>query len=144
MKLLITENKFKDILKLSIKDLGVQSTIDNVGGWDNFCKVLNIKISMDFLHLFDDLDVVQSEENKYLTLFRYIKGDNLMIYERKSNVVRINYQEIWSILRSEFGLTPDETKSLTKKWLDEVYNLRGVTPVFCRTDGSWNRLIYTI
>ncbi len=144
MKLLITENKFKGILKLSIKDLGVQSTIDNVGGWDNFCKVLNIKISMDFLHLFDDLDVVQSEENKYLTLFRNIKGNNLMIYERKSNVVRINYQEIWSILRSEFGLTPDETKSLTKKWLDEVYNLRGVTPVFCRTDGSWNRLIYTI
>ncbi len=144
MKLLITENKFKDILKLSIKDLGVQSTIDNVGGWENFCKSLNIESPMDFLHLFDDLDVVQSEENKYLTLFRNIKGNNLMIYERKSNVVRINYQEIWSILRSEFGLTPDETKSLTKKWLDEVYNLRGVTPVFCRTDGSWNRLIYTI
>ncbi len=144
MKVLITENKFKEIIKLTLKDLGTQSTIDNVGGWENFCKSLNIESPMDFLHLFDDLDVVQSEENKYLTLFRNIKGNNLMIYERKSNVVRINYQEIWSILRSEFGLTPDETKSLTKKWLDEVYNLRGVTPVFCRTDGSWNRLIYTI
>ena len=144
MKIIITENKFKDTIKLSLKEYGTQTTIDNVGGLDNFCKVLNIESPMDFLHLFDDLDVVQSEQNEYLTLFRYIKGDNLMIYERKSNVVRINYQEIWSILRSEFGLSPDETKSLTKKWLDEVYNLSGVTPVFCRADGSWQRLIYII
>ena len=144
MKVLITENKINDILKLILKDIGTKSTINNVGGWENFSKVLNIESPMDFLHLFDDLDVVQSEQNEYLTLFRYIKGDNLMIYERKSNVVRINYQEIWSILRSEFGLSPDETKSLTKKWLDEVYNLSGVTPVFCRADGSWQRLIYII
>ena len=152
MKIIITEQQYKlikeDSLKQSlldnIKEYGVEDTMSLVGDFNNLSQLLNINSPMDFLHLFDDLDVVQSEENKYLTLFRYIKGDNLMIYERKSNVVRINYQKIWSILRSEFGLSPDETKSLTKKWLDEVYNLRGVTPVFCRTDGSWKRLIYTI
>ena len=70
MKVLITENKFKDILKLSIKDSGTQTTIDNVGGWDNFCNVFKIQSPMDFLHLFDDLKQVQSKEREEWTLFR--------------------------------------------------------------------------
>jgi hypothetical protein len=32
MKILITENKFKDAIKLSLKQLGTKSTIDNAGG----------------------------------------------------------------------------------------------------------------
>jgi len=58
MKILITENKFKDAIKLSLKELGTEPTIDNVGGWENFCKVMNIEGFMDFLQLFDDLEVV--------------------------------------------------------------------------------------
>ena len=104
MKLLITENKFKDILKLSIKDNGVQSTIDNVGGWENFCKVFNIEGPMDFLHLFDDLEQVQSEEYEDWTLFRHKKGNNYMIYDRKNEDVYIKYNEIWSFLSGKFGL----------------------------------------
>ena len=66
MKILITENKFKDTIKLSLKELGTESTIDNVGGWENFCKVMNIEGFMNFLHLFDDLEVVQSEKKRTL------------------------------------------------------------------------------
>lgn len=135
MKLLITENKFKDILKLSIKDLGVQSTIDNVGGWDNFCKVLKIESSMDFLHLFDDLEQVQSKKREEWTLFRYKPRNNFMIYDRKSDDVYINYDEIWSFLNDKFGLNYTEIQSLTEEWLDEVYNLRGVTTH--RIDTIW-------
>ena len=71
MKIIITENKFKDTIKLSLNEFGTESTIDNVGGWDNFCNVMNIEGSIDFLHLFDDLDVVQSDEKENFTLFRY-------------------------------------------------------------------------
>ena len=123
MKIIITENKFKDILKLSIKDIGVQSTIDNVGGWENFCKVLKIESPMDFLHLFDNLEQVQSEKQEYFTLFRYKKGYNYMIYNRKNEMVYINYDEIWSFLNDKFGLN-SEIQSLTLEWLDEVYNLK--------------------
>ena len=127
MKIIITENKFKDTVRLSLKELGTESTINNIGGWENFCTVLNIQSPMDFLHLFDDLEQVQSEEEKNWTLFRYKKGENLMIYDRKSEDVYINYYEIWSFLEKKFRLNYDDIQSLTQKWLDEVNNLRGIT-----------------
>jgi hypothetical protein len=129
MKILITENKFKDAIKLSLKELGTEPTIDNVGGWENFCKVMNIEGFMDFLHLFDDLEVVQSEKKEHWTLFRYEKGYNLMIYDRISKEVYINNKEILSFLDGEFSLTKPVVQAVTKKWLGEVYNLRRVTTV---------------
>jgi len=123
MKVLITENKLEKVLKQS----GTEKTIQLLGGWGNFCKVLNIESPMDFLHLFDNLEQVQSEEYENYTLFRYKKGNNYMIYDRKNEVVLINYDEIWTFLSNKFGLNYSEIKSLTEGWLDEVYNLRGVT-----------------
>ena len=127
MKILINESQLQSTIKSMIKNLGTQSTIDNVGGWENFCKVLNIETPMDFLHLFDDLEQVHSLEEENWVLFRYKKGENLMIYDRKSEDVYINYHEIWSYLEDKFGLNYDDIQSLTQKWLDEVNNLRGVT-----------------
>ena len=72
MKIIITENKVER-LKGLIKTNGVNQVIDLMGGFDTFCKVMNIDDFMDFLHLFDDLEQVQSEENENLTLFRYKK-----------------------------------------------------------------------
>ena len=127
MKIIITENKFRDTIKLSLKELGTKLTIDNVGGWDTFCKVMNIEGPMDFLHLFDDMEVVQSEEKEHWKLFRYKKGHNLMIYDRKSKEVYIRYDDIWGFLKDKFDLTNPVILKVTKKWLGEVYNLRGVT-----------------
>jgi histidyl-tRNA synthetase len=127
MKIIITENKFKDTIKLSLKELGTESTINNIGGWENFCNVMNIEGSIDFLHLFDDLEVVQSEKKENWTLFRYEKGNNLMIYDRKKKEVYISHNEIWSFLDNEFSLTNPVIRGVTKKWLDEVYNLKGIT-----------------
>ena len=127
MKILITENKFKDILKLSLKKNGVRNTIDNVGGWENFCTVLNIQSPMDYLHLFDDLERVQSEEKKNWTLFRYKKGDNYIVYDRKNEEVYINNVEILMILLNmiqQFDTTYTVTQEVLKKWLGEVYNLK--------------------
>ena len=127
MKIIITENKFKDTIKLSLNEFGTESTIDNVGGWDNFCNVMNIEGSIDFLHLFDDLDVVQSDKKENFTLFRYKKGDNLMIYDRISEEVYISTYDIWSFLDDKFDLTYSVIQGVTKKWLGEVYNLREIT-----------------
>ena len=126
MKVIITENKVERLKEL-IKTNGVNQVIDLMGGFDTFYKVMNIEGPMDFLQLFDDLEVVQSEENQNLTLFRYKKGNNLMIYVRINEVVYICYREIWSFLVDKFGLNDSETQSLTQEWLGEVYNLRGVT-----------------
>jgi hypothetical protein len=126
MKIIITENKVERLKEL-VKDLGAKQVINLMGGWDTFCKVLNIEGPMDFLHLFDDLDVVQSEEKENWTLFRYKKGRNIMVYDRKNEKVLINYDEIWSFLSVKFGLNYSDIQSLTEEWLGEVYNLRGIT-----------------
>ena len=84
---------------------------------------------MDFLHLFDDMEVVQSEDYPEWVLFRYNPKENLMVYDRKKDEVYISYEEIWTVLQSNFYLSLFETKRLTQEWLSEVYNLRGVTTV---------------
>jgi hypothetical protein len=83
---------------------------------------------MDFLNLFNDLESVQSEERENWILYRYKKGHNFIVYDRESDVFYINYYEIWSVLEDKFGLKYSEKQELIKRWLDEVYNLRGVTP----------------
>jgi hypothetical protein len=137
MKVLITENKVKNVLKQT----GVGKTIKLLGGWENFCEVLNIETPMDFLHLFDDLEQVKSEKKENWTLFRYKKGENLMIYDRKNEIVYINNYEIWLFIEDKFGLSYYETQRITQDWLDEVYNLRGVTTTVSKTisGGSWMR-----
>ena len=135
MKIIITEEQYKlikeDTLKQSlldnIKEFGVKDTVNMVGDFDIFCQLLNINSPMDFLHLFDDLEQVQSKEKGHLILFRYKKGYNFMIYDTKNEIVNIDYDDIWSFLRSNFGLNYVQTRALTKKWLDEVYNLKGIT-----------------
>ena len=122
---ILKEETLKQSLIDEIKEYGFKDTVEMVGGIDNLFKVLNIETPMDYLHLFDDLDVVQSEEEPNWTLFRYQPKHNLMIYDRK--IVYINYDEIWSVLGEHFELSYTETQELTKIWLNEVYNLRGIT-----------------
>jgi hypothetical protein len=137
MKIIITENKVEKLKEL-VKDIGVKEVVNLMGGFNTFRKVLNINDSMSFLHLFDDLDVIQSEESENWTLFRYKKGYNLMVYDRKSRLVSISTSDIWRYLVDEFKLPNSVAQTIIKMWLDEVYNLRGVSisysyiPLFVR------------
>ena len=124
---LLLESKLEQNLKQQIKNFGIKDTAELVNGFDNLMEILNINSPMDFLHLFDDLDVVQSEEEPDFTLFRYKPTHNLMIYNRKDKIVYINYELIWKPL-FDTGLFNPDIEGLTKEWLSNVYNLRGVTP----------------
>jgi hypothetical protein len=139
MKVIITENQLKlikedisnkarQILIDRIKSVGFIKTSEIVGGLGNLMKILNINSPMEFLHFFDDLDVVQSEEKPGWTLFRYKSKHNLMIHDRKNKTVHINYEEIWKVLGNVFNLEWSKIDELLKEWLFEVYNIRGVTP----------------
>ena len=137
MKIIISESQYKLIkenvslkekLLGLIKKVGFESVTRVVGSLDKTFEIFNIKKPMDFLNLFNDLESVQSEEYEDYVLYRYKKGHNFMIYDRKNEFVYINYPEIWSVLEDKFGLNNSETQKLTRVWLDDVYNLRGVTP----------------
>ena len=139
MKIIITENKLEKVLKQS----GTEKTIKILGGWDNFCQVFKIESPMDFLHLFDDLEQVQSEERESMILFRYKKGYNYIVYDREDGLVYINYKEIWSYFEEKFALTYSVVQKITKKWLGEVYNLKRVTTshAYFHPNSSWERFI---
>ena len=137
MKIIITErqknvlfeNKRNEVLIDTIKYEGWESAADMVGGSENLKTLVEIKTPIDFLNIFTDLDVVQSEENPDWGLYRYEKGNNMMIYDRKNDYVFIDYHKIWSFLEKVFGLNYFEIQQLTEEWLSEVYNLRGVKPL---------------
>ncbi len=139
MKIIITENQYKLIkenvslkekLLGLIKKVGFESVVKIVGSLDNLFKIFDIKEPIDFLNLFNDLESVQSEERQDWTLYRYKKGHNFMVYNRKNDAFYINYYEIWSVLEDKFGLNYYEIVNLIKDWLDEVYNLRLTTTYY--------------
>ena len=128
VKKVIKENEAKGFLIDMIKEDGWKSASELVGGYENLKKLVGIKTPMDFLHLFDDLNVVQSEETPDWTLFKYEKRNKLMVYNRKRDIVYINYNKIWRGLEIVFFKLNDfEIQELTQEWLGEVYDLRGVT-----------------
>ena len=56
-----------------------------------------------------------------LPLFYYYQDD-------KNGSVNINYDRLWVFFESIFGLNPLQTKEILTIWLEETYNLRGLTP----------------
>jgi len=122
----LKQEKLKQTLKQAVKEDGWEFAADLVGGPKDLAKLAFNNDPMEFLNLFNDLDVFQSEEGSNWTLFRYEKGNNVMVYNRINDNVYINYDVIWLFLQKGFDLNYIETQELTKIWLSEVYNLRGV------------------
>ena len=106
-----------------IKEQGWFDVSEYVGGVENLKKLTGIETPMDFLNLFNDLDVVQSKKNPDSTLFKYKKGNNVMVL--LGGNVNIDYNKIWSFLGEGFGLDFYQTKKLTELWLSDAYNLEG-------------------
>ena len=126
VKRVIKENSMRDDLIQMINDEGWDSATELVGGSKNLIKLIGVNTPMEFLHLFDDLDIVQSLNKPDSTLFRYKPEHNLMIFMPKNRIVYTDYHNIWSVLEDGFGLNKSEIYELTKEWLSEVYNLRSI------------------
>jgi hypothetical protein len=130
MKIIISENQKKNLLKSIVKKHGWEYASKLAGKPEELAKLTFDNDPMEFLHMFNDMDFVQSKSEKDWTLYRYEKGHNLMIYDRKNKYVYIDYSDIWLFLEDGFGLNYSETQELTTRWVDEAYNLRGVTTRF--------------
>jgi hypothetical protein len=126
IKKILKEESLKHNLKQQIKDYGWEATAELVNGPEELAKLVFNNDPMEFLHMFDDMDVVQSESDVNLTLCRYEKGSNLMVYDRKDEYVYIENYDIWLFLKDGFGLNYSKIQELTTRWVGEVYNLRGV------------------
>ena len=127
MKIIITENQqdlLKDKVKKMVKNIGWKQASDVVGGVKNLTKLGFNNNPMEFLNIFNDLDVVQSEEEKNCTLFRYETTKNVFIYDREVNEIYVNDGVIWDALERGFGISYYDVISLIKVWLREVFGLK--------------------
>lgn len=125
MKYIITESQKDTLLINSIKEYGIDYTSNMVGGTDALINFLKIKSPIEFLYLYNDLNVVKSEDRPEIMLFRYQKGKNLMTFNTdRSNIVSVN-DKIWSILENVFELGEDEIREVIGEWLYEVYGISG-------------------
>jgi hypothetical protein len=127
VKRVIKENTAKDALIDMLKNDGWESAAELVGGNENLKRLTGIETPMEFLNLFNDLDVVQSEEEPNWILYRYKKRDNMMIHNRQNDDVYISDNAILGVLRKGFNLNYGETQQLIEEWLSEVYNLKDIT-----------------
>ena len=75
VKRVIKESAIKDSLIDMIKNDGWESAAELVGGDENLAKLAFNNEPMNFLHMFDDLDVVKSEEKPNWILYRYEKSN---------------------------------------------------------------------
>jgi hypothetical protein len=132
MKIIITEeqsNTISDKLKSMINQYGLVNASKTVGGFRNLGKLGFNDNPMEFLSSFNNLNVVQSEENPNWILFLDENGNDVMVHNRESNHIHVSKLKIWLILGKLFGLEFFEIREVMKKWLYEVYNLVGVTPI---------------
>jgi hypothetical protein len=128
IKKVIKENDSKDSLIDMIKEEGWVYTTELVGGDENLAKLAFNNDPMNFLHIYDDMDVVKSEigqnGNKNWMLYRYKPKQNIIAYDTKRYNVYFHYQ-IWWALTHGFGIDDyNEIKSIVEGWLSEVYGLK--------------------
>ena len=137
VKRVIKEEKSskQDVLKKQVLKHGWKS-VANMIGFDNLYKIGFNNDPMEFLNLFNNLEVVQSKEKPNWTLYLFEGGNNMMIYNRKNEYVYIVYDVIWSFFSDGIGLNYDETQNIMRKWLNEKNNLRGVIPFFTTYDSG--------
>ena len=77
----------------------------------------------------------------------YVNEDRLPLFyyyqDEKNGYGYINYYEIWSFLESIFGMNYQQVRGVIRDWLEETYNLKGLTPLGKRHTNrrSWKRPI---
>lgn len=133
MKYIITEsqnNNLKVLLTQIIKSKGVGTATKSVNGLSNFMKIMDINTPIEFLYLFNDLEVVQSNEERDTTLFRRKPGKNIMVQENnfKISQIYVSYDEIFSILTDFFKMENSSARENIYQWLRYNYDLDMVSP----------------
>ena len=96
----------------------------------------------EFLEQFNDLTRVEKDGEIY-----YVDKDRLPLFayseDRKNSIVWVSYTRIWYLFSDVIGLEYEEIQGIIKDWLEEVYNLTGLTSriYFDGIGRSWKRPI---
>ena len=122
---LIKENSVKDDLTQMIKDGDWRSAAELVGGAKNLKKLLGFNVPMDFLNLFNDLNVDTLVNGKGILTNN--EGDRIITISTNSMgkvFASVDSHTIWAPFRYLFPTTNADTANLIRKWLKEVYGIK--------------------
>ena len=128
MKFIITEEqseKLNQKIKSTIEKYGIDHAIKLFG--DDIIRRAYHDILFDYLNQFNNLTPVKRDDKIF-----YVDKDRLPLFyyypDEKNGFVFINHHRIWMFFEEVIGLEYDEIKDIIKNWLEETYNLRGLTP----------------
>jgi hypothetical protein len=106
-----------------INNMGIDKTIEMIGGFDKFEKIMDINDPMDYLHLFNGMDEVESKQYEKSFIYRFNPKRNIMMVNPNIERVYINQYEIWNVLRREFDLNNNEALDAVNEWLKDEYGV---------------------
>ena len=106
-----------------INNMGIDKTIEMIGGFDKFEKIMDINDPMDYLHLFNGMDEVESKQYEKSFIYRFNPKRNIMMVNPNVERVYINQYEIWNVLRREFVLNNNEALDAVNEWLKDEYGV---------------------
>jgi len=125
VKRVIKESSVKDELIRMIKDGDWKSASNFVGGSKNLRKLLGFNDPMEFLNLFNDLNVDMGDNGR--GIFTNDEGDRIITISTNSMgkvFASVDSHAIWAPFRYLFPATNADTANLIRRWLKEVYGIK--------------------
>ena len=126
---ILKEETLKNILIDMVKNEGIKSVENYVGGFQNLKDLIDVHTSEEFLNLFSDLERVESEENPEIFLYRYKKGKNVIVVDERDDDMRnvyvyVNYDLIYGPLAifKESVFYKDKAQIL-KRWMKNTFDI---------------------
>ena len=126
---ILKEETLKNILIDMIKNEGIKSVENYVGGFQNLKDLIDVHTSEEFLNLFSDLERVESEENPDIFLYRYKKGKNVIVVDERDDDMRnvyvyVNYDLIYGPLAIfKESVFYNDKAQILKKWMKNTFDI---------------------
>ncbi len=116
-----------DKVKLMVNKHGLKETLRLFDNNVDIVKRAYRDNPSDYLNQFNDLTPKEKGGRIY-----YVDKDMSPLFyyyrDEENGYVYINYGRIWSFFSNLIGLKHEEIQDIIKNWLEEVYNLSGLTP----------------
>ena len=116
-----------DRVKSIVYKYGIKQAIELVVGGVDTIRQAYEDNPLEFLNQFNDL--TSFEKNSII--FYVDKDRNPLFYyypNKENGYVYINNNRIWVFFEKVIGLKYSEIQTIINNWLEETYNLRGLTP----------------
>ena len=114
-------------VKSIVNKYGIDKAIEMVAGGPDTIRNAYQDNPSSYLNQFNDLTPIQKNDKIY-----YVDKDRLLLFyyypDDKNGYVYINYNRIWEFFDVVIGLEDTEIQTIINNWLEETYNLRGLTP----------------